>query len=94
MPSGVKVWAIIGHLRSVDGDVGRVAKGYDVPEDAVRAAMAYYQQHRTLIDNRLEANVTPRARLVQVELWTAAERLLHEPRGRTPWVRFIRDYPP
>ena len=65
LPSRVKVWAVIGHLRSVDGDVPRVAKGYDVPEDAVRAAAAYYDQYRTLIDNRLERNVTPAARLAE-----------------------------
>lgn len=61
LPNYVKVWAIMGQLRAVDGDVGRVARGYDVTEDAVRAAMAYYDQHAAVIDNRLDANVTPAA---------------------------------
>lgn len=64
LPSNVKVWAIIGQLRAEDGDVGHVAWGYDVPTDAVRAAQAYYACHAALIDNRLEANVTPAARRV------------------------------
>ena len=62
LPSAVKVWAVIGDLRTTDNDIGRTAWGYDVPEDAVRAAMAYYEQHRILIDNHLERNITPAAR--------------------------------
>ncbi|MGH2584218.1 MAG: hypothetical protein ACRDJE_04830 [Dehalococcoidia bacterium] len=59
LPSSVKVWAIVGQLRAVNGDIGRVARGYDVTEDGVRAAIAYYDHHAAVIDNRLDANVTP-----------------------------------
>lgn len=61
LPARVRVWALIGHLRSLSGDINRVAHGYDVSEDAVKAAMAYYRRHCAVIDNRLQANVTPAA---------------------------------
>ena len=62
LPARVKVWAVVGQWRAVNGDIERVARGYDLPTDAVRATLAYYDRHRTLIDNRLDANVTPAAR--------------------------------
>jgi len=54
---GVSVWAIIAHLRVVDGDVARVAEDYALPKEAVEAAMAYYHRHKSLIDARIIANV-------------------------------------
>lgn len=57
-PSLVKLWAVIGHLQSLDGDVGRTARGYDLPEAAVRAVMAYYEIYHELIDNRLKRNAS------------------------------------
>lgn len=53
---GISVWALIGYLRMVDGDPARVAADYRIPEEAVTAAVAYYQQHRAAIDARLAAN--------------------------------------
>jgi uncharacterized protein (DUF433 family) len=53
---GVAVWALIGYLHAADGDVARVAAAYDVPQEAVEAAIAYYDQHRALIDTRIAAN--------------------------------------
>ncbi len=53
---GVAVWALIAYLPAVDGDLARVATGYDVPRAAVEAAYAYYQRHRALIDARIAAN--------------------------------------
>jgi len=55
--SKVSIWALMGYLRMVGGDVSAVAEGYNVPRDAVEAALAYYRQHRILIDARLAANV-------------------------------------
>lgn len=55
----VPVWAIIGHLPAVDGDPRGVARDYDLPEEAVAAALAYYQRHRWLIDARIEENRIP-----------------------------------
>ena len=54
--SGVPVWALIGYLPAVGGVVERVAVDYDLPVEAVEAALAYYQQHRSIIDARIEAN--------------------------------------
>ncbi len=53
---GVPVWALIGYLRVVDGDLAEVATAYDVPEDAVLAALAYYKRNPALIDAQLAIN--------------------------------------
>lgn len=55
--SGTHVWAIVGYWRAVHGDAARVARDYRVPLEAVRAALAYYEQHKPVIDARLAANV-------------------------------------
>ncbi|HEY8741672.1 MAG TPA: DUF433 domain-containing protein [Chloroflexota bacterium] len=55
--SGVPVWAIIGHWRdATDGDAAAVARDYDLPLQAVQAALAYYQEHQAAITARLEEN--------------------------------------
>jgi uncharacterized protein (DUF433 family) len=54
---GVSVWAIIGYWKGV-GDLAEVAAGYDVPIEAVKAAVAYYERRREIIDARLDANLT------------------------------------
>lgn len=53
---GVSVWALIAHLRVVGGDLVRVAEDYGLPLDAVEAAMAYYQEHQSLIDAQIALN--------------------------------------
>jgi len=50
------VWALVGHWRAVGRNVGRVAEDYDLPREAVEAALAYYRRHRPLIDARLAEN--------------------------------------
>lgn len=55
--SGTHVWAIIGYWRAVGGNVARVARDYRLPPEAVQAALAYYTQHKPVIDARLAANV-------------------------------------
>ena len=47
---GVPVWALIGYMGGEDGDVARTAADYRIPEAAVRAALAYYREHREAID--------------------------------------------
>ncbi len=54
--SAVSVWALIGYLRAVGGDIEQVANDYEVPREAVEAAIAYYRKHKELIDNRIAAN--------------------------------------
>lgn len=57
--SGVPVWAIIGYLPAVGDNPDRVAKSYDLPREAVDAALAYYDRHRRVIDARIAANEIP-----------------------------------
>ena len=54
--SKIAVWALIGYCRMVDGDLDRVAADYDLPREAVDAALAYYRAHKAEIDARLAAN--------------------------------------
>ncbi len=53
---GVAVWALIGYLTGAAGDRERVAEDYDIPVEAVEAAIAYYESHRVVIDARRAAN--------------------------------------
>lgn len=55
----ISVWAIIGYLSGPEGSIEETAHDYDIPVDAVRAAIAYYERHREVIDNRLLANEWP-----------------------------------
>jgi uncharacterized protein (DUF433 family) len=53
---GVHVWAIIGQLRVATGGVDEVAQDYRVPPEAIKAALAYYEQNKEYIDARLLLN--------------------------------------
>jgi|SRR5579884_621295 len=53
---GIPVWAIVGHLQGLDGDVAQVAHDYAIPETAVRAAIAYYEEYHAAIVARLAIN--------------------------------------
>ncbi len=53
---GVSVWALVGYLRGTNVSVQQVAADYDLPIEAVEAAMAYYRRHKALIDSRLAIN--------------------------------------
>jgi uncharacterized protein (DUF433 family) len=48
--SRLHVWAIIADLEGSNWDVAAVAKARDLPEDAIRAAIAFREQHRALFD--------------------------------------------
>lgn len=52
----VPVWAIIGYLEAVKGDITCAAADYDLHHDAVEAAAAYYHRHRDAIEARISAN--------------------------------------
>jgi hypothetical protein len=54
---GPSVWAITGYFLGVEGNIAETAHAYRVPEDAVRAAIAYYRRNKTIIDNRIAANL-------------------------------------
>ncbi|MBI3979903.1 MAG: hypothetical protein HY331_17145 [Chloroflexi bacterium] len=47
---------LIGYWQNVEGDFARTAEAYDVPLQAIEAALAYYEKHRSAIDARLAAN--------------------------------------
>ncbi|MDQ2741136.1 MAG: DUF433 domain-containing protein [Chloroflexota bacterium] len=53
---GVHVWALIGYLEAVHGDIDRTAEDYELPRETVEAACAYYRRHKEVIDARLAAN--------------------------------------
>jgi uncharacterized protein (DUF433 family) len=59
---GVPVWALAAHLRALNWNISQVATEYNLPKEAVEAALAYYQKHQDLIDARIEANEVPDAR--------------------------------
>ena len=50
---GTHVWAVIAYLQGADWDTARTAAAYDIPEEAVQAAIRYYERHRALIDAHL-----------------------------------------
>jgi uncharacterized protein (DUF433 family) len=54
--SKIAVWAIVGQLRAAGRDAQTVAADYAIPLEAVEAALAYYDEHRAVIDDRLAAN--------------------------------------
>jgi uncharacterized protein (DUF433 family) len=55
-PYGVSVWTIVNRLETVNGgDVDEAAADYDVPCEAIEAALAYYERHRSAIDARIDA---------------------------------------
>jgi uncharacterized protein (DUF433 family) len=54
--AAVPIWALVGYLATVDHDPARVAVDYDLPMDAVRAALGFYARHAATIDARIDAN--------------------------------------
>jgi uncharacterized protein (DUF433 family) len=50
---GVSIWALIAYLQAARGDVDLVASDYELPREAVEAARAFYDRHRTAIDARI-----------------------------------------
>ena len=54
--SAVPIWSIIGYLKAMDWDVAEVAHEFDVPQEAIEAALAYYRRHQCFIDARLAEN--------------------------------------
>jgi uncharacterized protein (DUF433 family) len=53
---GVSIWVIISRFETVNhGDIDEAAADYDLPREAVEAALAFYEQHAAAIDARIEA---------------------------------------
>ena len=53
---GVPVWAIIGHWRATGESASQVEKDYEIPAEAVAAALAYYRRHQAALETRIAAN--------------------------------------
>jgi len=54
---GTHVWAIVSYYQlAVNRDLDRVACDYDIPREAVEAALAYYRLHQKTIDARILLN--------------------------------------
>ncbi len=53
---GVSVWTLIGYLRVVGNDPQQVADDYEIPLEAVHAAIEFYHSNRVLIDARPAMN--------------------------------------
>jgi len=52
-PGGPSVAAVIRSLRADGGKIGATASSWQITDEAVRAAIAYYRRHRAVIDARL-----------------------------------------
>jgi uncharacterized protein (DUF433 family) len=54
-PYGVSVWVIIARFEAVNGgNIDEAAAEYDLPHEAVEAALAYYERHGPAIDAKIE----------------------------------------
>jgi len=53
---GYSVWILADALNDVNGDRERVAREYELPEEAVEAVALYYDRHRKAIDAKILAN--------------------------------------
>lgn len=53
---GYSVWILIDALNEADQDLARVAREYELPQEAIEAAVAFYRQHHDAIDARMRAN--------------------------------------
>jgi uncharacterized protein (DUF433 family) len=54
--TGIPIWALIGHYKGNGKHASLTASDYELPIEAVEAAVAYYRAHRELIEARLSAN--------------------------------------
>lgn len=53
---GLDVWEVIATVRDNDGSVDEAARYLDVPLGLVEAAVVYYGEYRSEIDDEIEAN--------------------------------------
>ena len=50
---GYSVARIIRDVNSANGDIAATARHWEMPDDAVRAAVAFYRRYRDFIDARI-----------------------------------------
>ena len=54
--SKVAIWALASYFQNEENGGAEAASAYDLPREAVAAALEYYRRHRALIDDRVAAN--------------------------------------
>lgn len=54
--SGVSVWAIVAYLGVYDGDLEKVAWHFELSEEELDAALAYYRRNKKYVDARILLN--------------------------------------
>ncbi|MGH2535124.1 MAG: DUF433 domain-containing protein [Thermomicrobiales bacterium] len=66
--SGVRVATVIQQLRDAGRDIADVAESYHLSEEAVHAAIAYYERHKPILDARITLN----------DAWATGEGAMHD----------------
>lgn len=56
LPQVVSVWALIWQLQLDKWQIQLVAEDYDLPVEAVEAAVVFYHRHKTEVDARIARN--------------------------------------
>lgn len=56
---GVSVWIVVEAYRASGRDSERIARAWDIPREAMDAALAYYAKHTAAIDARIESQRAP-----------------------------------
>ena len=49
---GIAVCALIGALDAANRNIAEVATDYELPPEAINAAIAFYQRYKAIIDDR------------------------------------------
>lgn len=55
-PAGIPVWALVGAVMRREATLQEIARDYGISLAVMRAALAYYQRHHSVIDARIAAN--------------------------------------
>ncbi|MGI8858100.1 MAG: hypothetical protein ACR2JW_20365 [Thermomicrobiales bacterium] len=58
-PADVPVWIIVAQFEGANGNAAQVAEDYELPPEAVEAAMIFYRRNRAAIDARRTENRLP-----------------------------------
>ena len=51
--SGVSIWVIVRNLNMDHGDREEVARDFDLSQEEIDAALAYYRRHKKYVDARI-----------------------------------------
>jgi uncharacterized protein (DUF433 family) len=54
--SGVSIWAIVSYLDVYEGDLDKVAWHFELSQEELDAALAYYRRNKTYLDARILLN--------------------------------------